>query len=209
MNNSAPTQDTYRVLVIDDTRGIHEDIRKVLASPKKNVVGSFEIEVGSETTSSPLRESHFEIDSAFQGEEGLACVRKAQQEGRPYALAFLDMRMPPGIDGRETIRRLRQMDSDLQVVLCTAYSDYTWEDIAATTGPTARVLILRKPFEPIEIRQLAHALTEKWRLEREEQSRMGALKNLVAEQTRELTETQAVLHLIVEETIERQNRRRR
>jgi len=74
----------------------------------------------------PLTDVEFEIDSAFQGQEGLAKVQHALNEGRPYAMAFVDVRMPPGWDGIETISRIWKMYPELQVVICTAYSDYSW-----------------------------------------------------------------------------------
>ena len=84
------------------------------------------------------------------------------REGRPYALAFVDIRMPPGIDGVETTARLWKADPDLQVVLCSAYADYSWEEVARRLGINQRLLILRKPFDNIEVRQMAHALAQKW-----------------------------------------------
>ena len=95
----------------------------------------------------------FEVDSAFQGEEGLQCVGTALKEGRPYAVAFVDIRMPPGMDGVETTERLWREDPDLQVVLCSAYTDYSWEDVVQRLGISQRLLILHKPFDSMEMRQ--------------------------------------------------------
>lgn len=145
---------------------------------------------------------HFEIDSAFQGEDGIECVRQAVADRRPYALVFLDMRMPPGMDGLQTMRQLWKLDTDLQIVICTAFSDYTWDQIVATTGPTARLVILRKPFEPIEVTQLAHTLTEKWRLEKQARYHAGELQDMLVERTKELAESQMVFQLILEEKIQ-------
>lgn len=207
MSSSAPNSNSFRVLVIDDDPGIHEDIRKILTVSQNSALEKLEQEVLD--TKAPVGPpmAQFEIDSAFQGEEGVECVRRAREENRPYALVFLDMRMPPGIDGRETIAKLWNIDSDLQVVICTAFSDYTWQQIAATTGSTTRVVILKKPFEPIEVLQLAHALTEKWLQEQGTRRFIGELENLVVERTQVLEDAQTVLHLIVEETIENAKRR--
>ncbi|MBI3106108.1 MAG: response regulator, partial [Candidatus Rokubacteria bacterium] len=106
----------------------------------------------------------FELDSAYQGEEGLGKVRHAIQRGSPYAMAFVDIRMPPGWDGVETIHRLWQEDESIQAIICTAYSDYSWEAIASRLGRTDRLLILKKPFDNIEVRQIACALARKWNL---------------------------------------------
>jgi DNA-binding NtrC family response regulator len=78
-------------------------------------------------------------------------------------MAFVDVRMPPGWDGIEVTPRLWVADPNLQIVICTAYSDYTWEEIFARVGTSDRMVILKKPFDPVEVLQLAHALTEKRR----------------------------------------------
>jgi len=104
------------------------------------------------------------MESAYQGEEALAKVLHAQQLGRPYAVAFVDMRMPPGWDGVETITRLWVADPDLQVVICTAYSDYSWEEILRQLGKRNSLAVLKKPFDNIEVAQLCETLTRKWSL---------------------------------------------
>jgi signal transduction histidine kinase len=91
-------------------------------------------------------------------------VQLARNEGRPYAVAFVDMRMPPGWDGLETIEHLWKTDPELQVVICTAYTDHSWEDIVRRLGHDDRLLILQKPFSSIEVSQLATSLTMKWNL---------------------------------------------
>ena len=163
----------HRILVIDDNAAIHEDIRKILALPKTGSA-SFEDQDAllfgkpAEAASS----ASFEIDSALQGQEGLELVRKSLEADRPYALAFVDVRMPPGWDGVETIGRIWQIYPELQVVICTAYSDYSWEDITRKFGHSDNVLILKKPFDNIEVLQMAHALTKKWFLTQQAKSQL-------------------------------------
>ena len=163
----------HRILVVDDNAAIHEDIRKILL-PAKPEAPSLEDEeallFGHEKEASSA--TVFEIDSALQGQEGLALVDKALKEGRPYALAFVDVRMPPGWDGVETIGRIWEIYPELQVVICTAYSDYSWEDITARFGQSDSILILKKPFDNIEVLQMAHALTKKWFLTQQAKSQM-------------------------------------
>src|SRR5690349_24456963 len=107
---------------------------------------------------------NLELDSASQGQEALAMVERALAEGRPYAMAFVDGRMPPGWDGLETIVHLWKAYPELQVVICTAYSDYSWEQIIERVGPSDSLVILKKPFDAVEVLQLAHAMTKKWSL---------------------------------------------
>jgi CheY-like chemotaxis protein len=200
MSMHASGHRSYRVLIIDDNRKIHDDIRKVLAG---TTVPTALDQMFSPVESAPIPRVSFEIDSAYQGNEGVDLVLQAKDEGRPYALAFLDMRMPPGIDGCEALKKLWRVENDLQVVVCTAYSDYRWEQIAATTGPTARVVILRKPFECIEVLQLAYALTEKWRLDCDTRRQLAELRHQLEERTQELAESHAVFQMIVEDSVER------
>jgi len=126
-------------------------------------------------TSQDMPVPAFEIDYACQGLEALDMVEKAQSAGCPYALAFVDGRMPPGWDGIETISHLWKASPDLQAVLCTAFTDYSWQDIQHVLGRSDNLLILKKPFDNVEVLQLAYALTRKWELDREIQIRLNQL----------------------------------
>ena len=185
MNSPDFIDANHRILIIDDNRAIHEDLRKVLAGE-----GEIERELRDDEAllfdESPVSPTVFEIDSAYQGQDGLEMAKRALAEGRPYALAFVDIRMPPGWDGVETISYLQQADPFLQTVICTAYSDYSWKDIERRLGRSDSLLILKKPFDNIEVIQLAHALTRKWLLSHQAQTRMADLDRMVAERTAEL-----------------------
>ena len=149
---SGPTAANRRILVVDDNQAIHQDFRKILcAPPASTTLDAMEAALFGGAATAPV-DPGFEVDSAFQGEEGLARVKAAVAEGRPYALAFVDIRMPPGLDGVETVSRLWEVDPDLQVVLCSAYADYSWEEMTQKLGLSQRLLILRKPFDAIEAR---------------------------------------------------------
>ena len=141
-----------RILLIDDTPAIHEDFRKVLGSTTATSELD-EVEAvlfGAEMQTVAVG---FELDSAYQGQEGLAKVCQSIAAGLPYAVAFVDMRMPPGWDGVETVERLWQQDPLLQIVICTAYSDYSWDQVLARLDVGDRLLILKKPFDTIEVCQ--------------------------------------------------------
>jgi signal transduction histidine kinase len=125
----------------------------------------------------------FEIDSAHQGQDGLELIRSSLKQGRPYAMAFVDVRMPPGWDGVETIGRIWQDYPELQVVVCTAYSDYSWEEMIEKLGQSDRLVILKKPFDNVEVLQLANALTEKWRLYQEAKCKLSDLENRIQDRT--------------------------
>ncbi|MFY0582650.1 response regulator [Cystobacter fuscus] len=184
---TAPTiTPNRRILVVDDNQAIHQDFRKILCPPPATAaLDAMEAALFGDVAAAPV-DAGFVVDSAYQGEEGVGLVKAALAQGKPYALAFVDIRMPPGIDGVETALRLWKEDEDLQVVLCSAYSDYSWEEMTQRLGISQRLLILRKPFDNIEVRQLAHALSEKWSLLRQSHKRMEDLKQEVQEWTREL-----------------------
>ena len=174
-----------RILVIDDNTAIHDDLRKILLGEVKtqeNLRDDEELLFGA----APVTITKFEIDSAYQGQEGLAKLEQSLAEGRPYAMAFVDVRMPPGWDGVETIDHLWRAYPNLQVVLCTAYSDYSWNDMHRRLGRSEKLLILKKPFDNIEVMQLAHALTNKWLLSHQAEAKMADLDLIVAERTAQL-----------------------
>ena len=132
----------------------------------------------------------FQLDSAYQGEDGIEILRQSLAKGLPYAMAFIDVRMPPGIGRhRDGIRGSGTFIPDLQVVICTAYSDYSWEEMIGKIGNSDRLLILKKPFEAIEVLQLVHALTKKWALSHALTVRLADLEVLVGERTHELAST--------------------
>ncbi len=175
-----------RILVIDDNPAIHDDLKKILLGRGTEDSALIADESLLFDTQEPAPTTGFEVESAYQGQEGLAMVEKRMAAGLPYALAFVDVRMPPGWDGIETILRLWQADPDLQIVICTAYSDYSWSDIRTKLGSSENLLILKKPFDNIEVIQLAHALTRKWLVSRQAQIKLDDLDAVVALRTREL-----------------------
>ena len=197
-----PADKNRRVLVIDDNRAIHDDFRKIL-SPAATVAAALEATETAMFGPPPetVQETQFEVDPAYQGEEGVLLVKKALEAGRPYAMAFVDVRMPPGWDGVETTRMIWELDPNLQVVLCTAYSDHSWDEVFEKLGHRDGLLILKKPFDAVEVFQLAHALTEKWWLHLQSRQKMEELESRVAERTSELQQSnQALQAEVVEHT---------
>jgi two-component system NtrC family sensor kinase len=184
-----------RILLVDDNPAIHDDIRKILCPPTHATpaLDRLEADLFDEIPVVGPARAHYHIDSAFQGKEALELLRAARAENRPYALAFVDVRMPPGWDGIETISHLWREDADLQIVICTAYSDHSWSEIIKRLAPTDGLLILRKPFDGVEIRQLAHALTAKWMLRQQVRQHLLELQDEVNDRTLELYQTEEKL----------------
>ena len=175
-----------RILVIDDNISIHEDFRKILAPPaESDSLSQARAALFGEAPTLPTQ-VHYELDFASQGREGFGLAQSAYQAGNPYALAFVDMRMPPGWDGLETIEHLWYADPEIQVVICSAYSDHPWEDVSRRIGETDKLLILMKPFNSIEVIQLANSLTKKWNLARSVKQQIESLALNVTQRTAEL-----------------------
>jgi predicted signal transduction protein with EAL and GGDEF domain/DNA-binding NarL/FixJ family response regulator len=182
----------YSVIVIDDNPEIHQDFVKilqidtaaeVLASSEEALFGdSLQADKAEEKVKLPK----VKIDSAYQGEEGLALIQRKVQAGENYVIAFVDIRMPPGLDGIKTISKIWDVDPDMQIVICSAYSDYTWQEIANILGESEKLLVLKKPFDVIEARQIVSSLVRKWEVAKEMSSRVSNLTNIVAEKSNEL-----------------------
>jgi diguanylate cyclase (GGDEF)-like protein len=184
MHDSNPP--SRRILIIDDNAAIHHDFRKVLGvqadQSSQAVLDLLEADLFGTPVATAVR-PNFEIDSAHQGQEGVKMAGQAVAEGRPYTMAFVDMRMPPGWDGLETIEHLWKTDPDVQVVICSAHTDYDWTEVVARLGHSDKLLVLRKPAEPIEVLQCATALSRKWENERLVKDHVGRLEEVITVRT--------------------------
>jgi diguanylate cyclase (GGDEF)-like protein len=178
-----------RILIIDDNAAIHLDFRKVLSPQAEHsaqaALDVLEANLFGEALIAAAR-PNFEIDSAHQGQEGVAMAHQALVEGRPYAMAFVDMRMPPGWDGLKTVERLWATDPDIQVVICSAHTDYDWTEVVQRLGHSDKLLVLRKPAEPIEVLQCATALCRKWENDRLAKEHVSRLEEVITARTRGL-----------------------
>ena len=186
--NITAIQDKKKILIIDDNIQIHHDFKKVLLISAEKEKDLDKLEEALLGESSNQQEEIYLIDCAIQGEEGLKMVEESLKKEEPYAVAFVDVRMPPGLDGVETISKIWKIYPDIQIVICTAYSDYSWQDLYNKFGNTDNLLILKKPFDNIEVRQLAFTLSKKWELNKIANLKMNELERIVEERTKELQE---------------------
>lgn len=169
--------DNLRILLVDDNPSIHEDFKKILTGAgggggasateldalSDDFFGDDTVDVSDAAADKPASApvQAYEIQSALQGQEALELVKEAEGRRAPFAMAFVDVRMPPGWDGIRTISELWKVDPDLQVVVCTAFSDYSYDEILEQLGRSDQLLILKKPFDAVEVQQMALALTSK------------------------------------------------
>jgi two-component system NtrC family sensor kinase len=163
MHDSPP-----RILLVDDNEVLLADYRRILEPADASAdlaLDDLERLAGGDVSATTGRPAMppYELTAVNQGAAALDAVGRAHAAGRPFSVVFLDVRMPPGIDGVETAARLWRDHPDLEIVLCSAHNDYSWDDLARVLGPTDHLLVLRKPFDAIEVRQLAACLSEKWR----------------------------------------------
>ncbi len=183
---SIASETLARVLIVDDNPDIHHDIHKILA-PRQSNESLDELEsLMFGESSFFVADNHFEIDDAYQGQDALEMVIKACAQQAAFDLAIVDMRMPPGWDGVETIEKLWGHDPDLQVIICTAFSDYSWEEITNRLGLQDKLFILKKPFDDCELLQAVRALSVKRRLLCQSRYNLDTLQLLVAQRSREL-----------------------
>ncbi|TWU35881.1 response regulator [Novipirellula artificiosorum] len=182
---SDPITDPLRILLVDDNRSIHEDFRKILLPRECGPVSEDEEALfGKAEPSGPA--VRFEVTSAYQGKDGFELVQKSIQQKQPYAMAFVDIRMPPGWDGVKTLEHIQTVDEDIQFVICSAHSDYSWRELVRRFGHHDRLLILKKPFHNSEALQMAWTLTRKWELSRAVKQHQASLEMKVEEKTAEL-----------------------
>jgi CheY-like chemotaxis protein/AraC-like DNA-binding protein len=179
-----------RILIVDDNPTVHEAFDKILQHHGSNQ----QLEQGEAlmfgSSSEPrVTKPAYQIDHALSGAEGVEKVEKSLELGGPYQVAFVDIRMP-GMDGVETIERMWKLDGKVQMVICTAYADYRWEDLAKRLGRTDRLLVLKKPFHNIEVMQLASTLSMKWQLALRAEMKLEQAITLVSRRTQKLLEMQ-------------------
>jgi len=177
----APSEDAApRILVVDDNSDILRLFDRILCGngASSDTLDQLEASLwGEQAPAVVTARPRFRVDLVSGGEDAYNRTLEARRSGDPYLVAFVDMRMPGGWDGLRTIDALWSADPNIQVVICTAYSDHSWSEITARLGRSDQLLILRKPFEMIEVFQVTCALSGKWRLEREREARLGEALN--------------------------------
>lgn len=147
---------THRILIVDDNTAIHRDFQKILvASEGRSDIADLERDLFG-SSSGRSASTQYAISCAESGQAALDLVKRAVQQGQPFSMAFVDMRMP-GWDGLETLTQLFRVQPDLQVAICSAYMDYSWHDVLARLNrPGLR--LLRKPWTSGEVLALVHEL---------------------------------------------------
>jgi len=188
----------FRVLAVDDEESILALYREVLC--KKSVtdvslseMSDLEAELFGNSKNKPVHEYLFDLTTCRQGDEAIAAVKQAVEEDNPIALVLLDIRMPPGPDGVQTAEAIRDLDSLIEILLVTGYSDVDPQEIAKRISPPHKLLYIQKPFHPQEIYQFVCTLCSKWKNEAFIKNYNKRLLSHIEEQTEELKKANAEL----------------
>ncbi|MBA3880683.1 MAG: GGDEF domain-containing response regulator, partial [Sphingobium sp.] len=186
---------------------MHDSYRQCFAPASGGTLDAMAAELfGDDDTPAPADDApEFALTHAMQGLDGVAEVEKARVAGDPFAVAFIDIRMPPGIDGRETAKRIRALDPDINLVIVTGYSDFSPIEIAKVAGPADKIFYIAKPFEVDEIVQTATALTKRWQIDLElaaARAQLAAQVVTLEDQSRELAANESkALHMATHDSL--------
>lgn len=159
-----------RILAVDDEKLILDLMMQTLGS-------SHSFSKGSEA------EHHYNLSVFQQGPEAVEAVQMSVQENQPFSVAFIDIHMPPRPDGVWTAKRIRDLDSDICIVLVTGFSGIDLLEMTRRIPPPDKLLYVEKPFLPQEIWQFAHSLSARWQAERELRAIRSGLEDMVEERT--------------------------
>lgn len=178
-----------RILIVDDNIAIHEDLKSILNSPDFSFdekAKEIEVQLFDDEPVDDKDIFNYTIDSAFQGDEAVKMVYTAEKADQPYGLIFMDVRMPPGMDGVQTVKKIWDSHPHTEIVICTAYSDYSWDNILKSVGISDHLQFTKKPFNRISVQQTALSLLKKWDLGRKNRNHTEYLEEEVAKRTKEL-----------------------
>jgi diguanylate cyclase (GGDEF)-like protein len=186
----ARTPAVNRVLVVDDDVLLIEEYLRCLGedyepdSATTTLTDLEKVLFGDETDEKGA--ARFHVDSCNQGDAAVEAVEKAVSKGEHYAVVFIDVRMPPGIDGIEAARRIRKLDPDVNIVVVTASVSAQIDNLDAEVPPADKIFFFKKPFHSAECRQLAAALCGKWHADMALRQANEELEQRVAERTEAL-----------------------
>jgi len=182
-----------RILIVDDNESAHKDLKKILleeySEKEKELNSTQKVLLDHKEKSNNHTGNfkiHYQIDDAYQGEEAILMVKKAEASGLQYAVIFMDIRMPPGINGIEAIEKIWEVNPFIEFVICTSFSDYTWEEIICQVGTSEHLLFLKKPFNKAEVKQLTISLIFKWNMNEKVRRIIKTMENEIEERIKQV-----------------------
>lgn len=187
--------DNLRLLVVDDEESILNmfgDIfdSEVESGKYKAELQELEGELFSDVPSVSTTNYSYELTYCQQGEEAVEEVNRSIKEDDPFSVVFLDMRLPPGKNGLWTAEKIRGIDPDVNIVIVTGYSDVDPSELNKRVAPSSRLLYVKKPVKPQEVRQFADSLTKNWLENRKTTKILGNLRSkILKHEIKEFTDT--------------------
>lgn len=215
MSQTDRPNNAIRILAADDEESFIELYEAVLGDEADEEEAELSSELDQLTDNlfgpspSTATDRVFDLTVCDQGEQAVQAVQAALEENRPYAVAFLDVRMPPGMDGIRTAEQIRKLDPYIEFVIVTAYADMHPLDISRRIPPEDKLLYVQKPFHPQEIHQFASALSSKWISARELRTIHTQLEKRIQERTAELARTNLALERDIQRRIKVEKERGR
>ncbi len=190
-----------RILIVDDEPAMHESYRRCFepVAGGNGALSDMAAELfGEDAPAAVGADTTFDTVHCSQGLDAVEAVEDAIAAGNPFAVAFIDVRMPPGIDGKETATRIRALDPNINLVIVTGFSDFSPIEIAKSAGPADKIFYIAKPFEIAEVVQTATALAHRWAADRE----LAAAVIKLEEQAVELAANESkALHLATHDSL--------
>lgn len=167
-----------KILLIDDQEEILDSLKKLLAGEDNlaNINTKMKSLINDFFKEETKEKEVYDVHTALDGESGYEKVKKAMEQGKPYSLVTIDMRMP-GWDGLKTAQEIRKVDPNIEMIIITAYTDIKREELVNKIGKPEKLLYLKKPFEKEEILQVVLSLTTKWSLEQKVKNQLQVIKN--------------------------------
>lgn len=156
--------ESIRILAIDDDPEILQGYKQTFEPKKQRGISSL-LEILHQVNTAPVSREGFQLDTATSGEEGLKLVKRAIENGTPYTLLFLDMRMPNGWDGMKSAHEIRQVDPDIRIIIISAYRDHTLQKMREEMG--SNFVFHQKPYLQDELIQLSTFMAQEWQQARE------------------------------------------
>ncbi len=154
-----------RLLVVDDDLGVIAAYRLVLekSTDRRTVQDMFGLDALEKELfgAIPAENPQWRITFLDQGIDAINAVQWAMEDGDPFTAIFLDVRMPPGIDGYEVAERVRKLDPNVHMVIVTGFADFNYEDFLEVAGPADRLTYMPKPVWPDQLRNVARSLANK------------------------------------------------
>ncbi|MBN1983313.1 MAG: response regulator [Chitinivibrionales bacterium] len=186
-------QRTIRILIVDDNAEVHDDIRACIGikndrEPSLTARAHQSEQAGLPLEDDTMASEHFLylVDDAYQGEEALAMVRTAAAADSPYSLIFMDIRMPPGMDGLQTMKKIWEKHPITEIIMCTAVADSDWDAIVSQFTDMDHLIFMKKPFDPATVQQTILALSRKWNLDRKNRQYRQLMEQEIDQRSMEL-----------------------